>query len=57
MASGNGSTGVITKMLDWVLHPQFSDSDPIDWAAFVILFVMAGVLWSKVVKQTLDAKL
>jgi hypothetical protein len=65
MANGDGvptntvqaPTGIITKMLDWVLHPRFSDSDPIDWLAFVVLFVMAGVLWSKVVKQTLDAKL
>jgi hypothetical protein len=48
-------TGIVTKMLDWVLHPQFADSDPVDWAAFVVLFVMLGLLWSKVVKQTLDA--
>lgn len=48
-------TGLISKMLAWVTHPQFADSDPVDWAAFVVLFVMLGILWSKVVKQTLDA--
>lgn len=48
-------TGLISKMLAWVTHPQFADSDPADWAAFVVLFVMLGILWSKVVKQTLDA--
>lgn len=48
-------TGLITKMLDWSLHPTFSDSNPWDWFAFVVLFFMAGLLWSKVVKQTLDA--
>ena len=48
-------TGLISKMLQWVTHPQFADSDPADWAAFVVLFVMVGILWSKVVKQTLDA--
>ena len=47
--------GLITKMLDWSLHPTFADSNPWDWFAFVVLFFMAGLLWSKVVKQTLDA--
>jgi hypothetical protein len=48
-------TGLISKMLSWVMHPTFADSDPKDWAAFVVLFVMLGWAWSKVVKQTLDA--
>lgn len=50
-------TGMFTKMIDWVLHPQFSDADPIDWLAFLVLAIIAGLLWSKVVKQTLDATL
>lgn len=49
------STGLISKTLDWVLHPQFSDADPIDWFAFAVLLILAGYLWSKVVRQTLDA--
>jgi hypothetical protein len=63
MANGNGiptaavaqPTGIVTNLMNWIFHPSFADSDPWDWAAFVVLFVMAGLLWSKVVKQTLDA--
>jgi hypothetical protein len=47
--------GLISKTFSWILHPQFSDDDPIDWFAFAVLLIMAGVLWSKVVKQTLEA--
>jgi hypothetical protein len=50
-------TGLITKFFHWFEHPQFADSDPVDWFAFAVLLIMAGVLWSKVVKQTLDAAL
>lgn len=50
----NGS-GIITKSLDWILHPQFSDSDPVDWFAFLVLLLLGGLLWSKVVRQTLEA--
>ena len=49
--------GLVTKMFDWIFHPQFSDKDYWDWLAFVVLFLMLGLLWSKVVKQTLDAVL
>jgi hypothetical protein len=49
--------GLFTRMLDWILHPQFADTDPIDWFAFVVLLVMLGFLWSKVVRQTLDARI
>jgi hypothetical protein len=49
------STGLISKSLDWILHPQFTDSDPVDWFAFLVLFLLAGLLWSKVVRQTLEA--
>lgn len=47
--------GLISKTLCWITHPQFADSNPVDWLAFVVLFVMAGLLWSKVVRQTLEA--
>lgn len=59
--NGNGKvttaqpTGLISKMFSWVNHPRFADSDPVDWAAFAVLLLMLGILWSKVVKQTLDA--
>jgi hypothetical protein len=48
-------TGLITKMFHWVFHPYYADTDPWDWAAFVLLLFMLGYLWSKVVRQTLDA--
>jgi hypothetical protein len=54
-ATTTTSTGIISKSLDWILHPQFTDSDPIDWFAFLVLFLLAGLLWSKVVRQTLEA--
>jgi hypothetical protein len=49
------SKGLIAGMLDWFHHPRFTDKDPIDWLAFAVLLTLAGLLWSKVVKQTLDA--
>lgn len=65
MANGNGlptntvqqpqASGIITKILAWFTHPQFADSDPVDWFAFLVLITMAGLLWSKVVRQTLEA--
>lgn len=48
-------TGIIAKALAWVNHPRFADSDPVDWFAFLVLITMAGLLWSKVVRQTLEA--
>lgn len=53
--TATSSTGIISKSLDWILHPQFADSDPVDWFAFLVLFLLAGLLWSKVVRQTLEA--
>lgn len=53
----SGKQGLITKSLAWIMHPMYSDQDPIDWFAFVVLALLAGLLWSKVVKQTLDATL
>lgn len=54
-SNGVASTGLISKSLDWILHPQFSDSDPVDWFAFTVLLVLLGFLWSKVIRQTLEA--
>lgn len=49
--------GLIGGMLDWIRHPRFTQSDPIDWLAFAVVLMLFGLLWSKVVKQTLDATL
>ena len=50
-------TGLITKLFDWALHPAFADTDWRAWLAFLVLIAMANLLWSKVIKQTLDAVL
>jgi hypothetical protein len=48
------SKNFFADMFDWINHPRFTSTDPIDWLAFAILLILAGLLWSKVVKQTLD---
>lgn len=48
-------TGLFASMFDWIHHPRFTDTDPIDWLAFAILLMLFGLLWSKVLKQTLDS--
>lgn len=47
--------GLIAGMLDWINHPRFTRTDPIDWLAFAIVLLLIGLMWSKVVKQTLDS--
>jgi hypothetical protein len=54
--NGNGAKpGLIGGMLDWIHHPRFTRTDPIDWLAFAVLLILIGLMWSKVVKQTLDS--
>jgi hypothetical protein len=53
--SNGQPTGLISKSLAWVTHPQFADANPTDWFAFIVLILLAGLLWSKVVRQTLEA--
>ena len=53
--NGATPTGLVSKSLAWVLHPTFADTDPIDWFAFVVLIFLVGMLWSKVIRQTLEA--
>lgn len=48
------SGGLFGDMLDWFEHPRFTRSDPIDWLAFAVVLILIGLMWSKVVKQTLD---
>lgn len=55
MASQTPPTGIVSKSLAWIFHPTFADSDPVDWFGFIVLVLLAGLLWTKVVKQTLEA--
>lgn len=47
-------TGIISKSLTWIFHPSFSDADPVDWFGFLIVFILVGLLWSKVLRQLID---
>lgn len=49
------STGIISKSLDWIFHAQYSDTKLVDWFAFFLLALGLGYLWSKVVRQVLEA--
>jgi len=48
--------GIITKTLNWITHPYNDKStDALDWFAFFVLVVIASFLWTKVVRQVLEA--
>lgn len=47
-------TGIISKSLSWVFHPTFADNDPLDWFGFLIVAILAGLLWSKVLRQLVE---
>lgn len=42
--------GIITKIYSWVWHPSNSDETLTDWFAFFVLVLIAGYLWSTVIK-------
>lgn len=45
---------IFKKQWEWILHPQFADSDPVDWFAFLAIVLLMGLLWSKVPKSILE---
>jgi hypothetical protein len=48
--------GLISKTLAWIRHPMHDDGrDLADYVGFLVLVLLAGLLWSKVVRQTLEA--
>jgi hypothetical protein len=48
--------GLISKTLAWIRHPiNDRSTDLADYFGFLVLVLLAGLLWSKVVKQTLEA--
>lgn len=52
--NGNGQ-GLLTKMFAWIQHPQHADRPPVDYLAFLIIAILAGLMWSKTIRQTLEA--
>jgi hypothetical protein len=56
MDQQNGhSTGMISKMFDWIQHPWYSDGDVIDYAIFALGLFLLAMLWRNVIRQTLEA--
>jgi hypothetical protein len=47
--------GIITKTLNWITHPSYSSTDPLDWFAFAIILFLIGMLWSHVLRQISEA--
>jgi hypothetical protein len=43
-------TGIISKIYSWVWHPSNSSETMSDYAAFLILALIAAFLWSTVIK-------
>jgi hypothetical protein len=44
--------GILSKIMAWLQAPAFiEDAQPIDWFALVVVLVIAGFLWSKVVRS------
>ena len=53
--TGNTPQGIVSKSLAWALHPSFADTEPLDYFVFAVLLFLVGMLWSKVIRQTLEA--
>jgi len=48
--------GIIAKSLAWITHPTFdTDTDPMDWIYGLVLILIVAFLWSRVVKQVVEA--
>jgi hypothetical protein len=50
----NGSS-IFGKIFNWIQHPSFDTSTtPTDWAAGLVLILIACFLWSRVIKQLVE---
>jgi hypothetical protein len=47
--------GIITKTLNWITHPSYTSTDPLDWFAFALILFLVGMLWSHVLRQISEA--
>lgn len=43
--------GLISQTLDWMTHPMYSDASLTEWAAGLVLILIAAFLWTTVVAQ------
>jgi hypothetical protein len=48
--------GIITKIFGWITHPTIdTETEPIDWLAGLVVVLILSFLWSRVVKQIVEA--
>lgn len=43
--------GIVSKLIQWITHPSYHDSDPVDWFAGFIVVLLLGMLWSQVLDK------
>jgi len=43
--------GILSKIYSWIWHPSNSSETLSEWAAFLVLVLIASFLWATVVKQ------
>lgn len=51
------NSGLLSKILNWVEHPTFSEGTPTEWVAGLVLILMVSFLWSTVVRATVEGAL
>lgn len=43
--------GLITKTLEWIEHPRYTQASLGEWAAGLLLVLIVSFLWTTVIKQ------
>lgn len=46
--------GLISQTLSWITHPSESEGNISQWAAGLVLILIASFLWSTVIKQVVE---
>lgn len=48
--------GIISKIFGWITHPTIdTETEPVDWLAGLVVVLILSFLWSRVVKQIVEA--
>lgn len=47
----NNGNGLITRTLNWITHPSYSDPNLATWGAGLTLILIVSFLWTTVIKQ------
>lgn len=48
------NSGILSKILNWVEHPTFSEGTPVEWMAGLVFVLLASFLWATVVRATVE---